>query len=153
MSSLPSSAIVILQAVLGVALLTFVMAGWAALTRAPAMKRAGIDLQAAAHVSDMRDMLPSSARRVNDNYNHLMEAPTVFYAAAIATVLLGAASPLYAGCAVAYLVLRIAHSLVQATFNSVLVRALLYGLSWVALAPLVIGPLSETLQSRLTTSL
>ena len=112
------------------------------------MRRAGLVLQDAAHVADLGARIESSARRVTDNYNNLTEAPTIFYAAAIVTVLLGTANGFYAGCAVAYLLLRIVYSLVQATFNSVRVRATLYGCSWGALLPLIFGPLCTTLLSH-----
>jgi hypothetical protein len=145
MGNLSQPAVVIIQAVLGVALLTFVMSVCAGLSRMPALKRAGLDLEDFAHVADVRDRLPSSVRRLNDNYNHLLEAPTVFYAASLATVALGSANWIYAACAVAYLVLRTAHSVVQATVNRVSLRAPLYILSWLAMAPLIVGPLIGTM--------
>ena len=76
-----------------------------------------------------------------DNYNHLFEAPTLFYAVAITIVIAGLADPVYAGCAWAFLACRVLHSLVQATFNRVSVRATLYTLSWVALAVMIVRPI------------
>ena len=141
MPEVAQSAAAILRALFGLGALTLLMAAWQAATRGPAMKKAGIELQKGAHVSDLDALLPSSARRVNDNYNHLLEAPTVFYAVALAIVVAGLATPFYAVCAWCYLGCRIAHSLVQATFNRVAVRAAIYALSWLALAPMIIGPL------------
>ncbi len=51
------------------------------------------------------------------------------------------ASPLYAACAWIYLISRIGHSLVQATINIVALRAMFYGISWLALVPMIVGPL------------
>ena len=132
------SALSILRAVFGMGLLTFTMAIWMSLVRMPAMQQAGLTLQDAAHVADMRPRIASSARRVADNYNHLFEAPTVFYAVALGIVVGGLADPIFATCAWAFLGVRIVHSVVQATFNRVLVRAILYGLSWLALAVMIV---------------
>jgi hypothetical protein len=137
MAHLDGSALSILYAVFGMALLTFAMMNWMSLVRVRAMQRLGIGLQEAAHTYEMRPRMPSSARRVADNYNHLLEAPTVFYAVALAIVAGGLADPFYAGCAWAYLGVRVAHSLVQATFNRVSVRATLYGVSWLVLGVMI----------------
>lgn len=80
MFDLTPSAVAMVRAIFGMGALTMVMAAWQVGTRMPAMRKAGLDLKAATHVVDLNAALPSSARRVNDNYNHLLEAPTVFYA-------------------------------------------------------------------------
>ena len=138
---LDASALAIIRAVFGMGLLTFIMGGWMTAVRMPAMKEAGVALQDAAHVRDMAPRLPSSARRVADNYNHLFEAPTVFYAVALAIVVAGLADPIYAACAWLFLGLRVLHSLIQATVNRVWMRATVYGLSWAPLAVMIIRPL------------
>jgi hypothetical protein len=65
----------------------------------------------------------------------------VFYAVALVVVVAGIADPLYAGCAWAFLVLRVLHSVVQATVNLVPLRLLLFVLSWAALVPMIVCPL------------
>lgn len=135
---LNADAVTILHAVLGLGALTFVMFLWMAATRLPAMQRMGLGPQEGAHTAQLRAKLPSEVLRVSDNYNHLFEAPTVFYAVALAVVLLGRADGLQAHCAVAYVGLRIIHSLVQATVNIVLIRFTLFGLSWAALATMIV---------------
>jgi hypothetical protein len=57
-----------------------------------------------------------------DNYNNLMEQPTLFYAVTLTLVLLGAGDGLNTALAWAYVGLRIAHSLVQAIVNIVMLR-------------------------------
>jgi hypothetical protein len=84
--------------------------------------------------------LPPWARRAGDNYNHLLEAPTVFYAVALAIVVGGLADPLYVACAWAFLGFRIVHSVTQVTVNIVRVRATVYLLSWIALAVMITRP-------------
>ena len=72
-------------------------------------------------------------RQVADNYNHLHEQPVVFYALAIYSHLVGVADPLNIGLAWAYVILRVAHSIFQATVNFVPVRFVLFSLSSIVL--------------------
>lgn len=141
LTGLDPSALSILRAVFGMGLLTFVMAGWMTAVRMPAMRRAGLALQDAAHTRDLAERLPSSATRVADNYRHLFEAPTVFYAVCLGILFGGLADPVYAICAWSFLGVRVLHSVVQATFNRVAVRAVLYSLSWIALAVMIVRPM------------
>lgn len=138
---LDPSALSILHAVFGMGLLTLVMSAWMSVVRLPAMRQAGLELQDAAHTVDLQTRLPSSARRVADNYNHLFEAPTVFYAVALAIVAGGIADPVYVACAWAFFACRALHSLVQATINRVRFRLTFYVLSWLALAVMIVRPL------------
>ena len=132
-AGLSAEAVSILLSGFVLAALTATMMLWMYATRLPAMRRAGLDPQAAAHTADLRGKLPDSAERVADNYNHLTEAPTVFYAVALGIVVLGAADPVHVACTWTFVGLRIAHSLVQATINLVALRFMLFTLSWVAL--------------------
>jgi hypothetical protein len=132
-----------LEAVFAVGALTFVMGGWMSVVRIRAMAVSAIPLQDFAHTREVAPRLPSSVRRVADNYNHLFEAPTVFYACSVAIIVAGLADPVYAACAWAFFGLRALHSMVQATFNRVAVRAWLYGLSWIPLCVLIIRPLFQ----------
>jgi hypothetical protein len=138
---LDSSVLSILHAIFGMGLLTFVMGGWMSAVRDSAMRRAGLNLQDAAHTRDLATRLPSSARRVVDNYNHLFESPTIFYTVALAIIIADIADPIYAACAWAFLGCRVMHSLVQATINRVQLRAVPYGLSWIPLAVMIVRPL------------
>ena len=78
---------------------------------------------------------------VADNYNHLHEQPTVFYAIAISLALLGFGDGLNATIAWAYVALRIVHSLIQVLVNRVIVRFAVFALSGVALLMLVVHAL------------
>jgi hypothetical protein len=128
----------ILGAVFALGLLTLVMFIWMYATRLPAFSKARLDPQEAMHPGTYHERIPSEVRRVADNYNHLFEAPTLFYAIALAIVAGGLADPVHAAAAWAYVGFRVAHSLVQATFNRVPVRFLLFVLSWVALAVMLV---------------
>jgi hypothetical protein len=128
----------ILKAVVALGLLTLFMFLWMYATRLPAFSRARLDPQEAMHPGTYHDRIPSKVRRVADNYNHLFEAPTLFYAIALAVVVAGLADPLHAMAAWAYVGLRVAHSLVQATINLVVLRFSLFVLSWIALGTMIV---------------
>ena len=133
----------ILQPVFVVGLLTVVMTIWMFATRIPAMSKRGIDPQRAQDTSRMRDLLPPEIMRISNNYNHLFEQPTLFYAVAISIAVLGLVDSLHVYCAWAYAILRIAHSLVQATVDIVMIRFGLFVLSWIVLGLMTVrGALS-----------
>lgn len=128
----------ILQPVVALIGWTIVMLGWMLATRFPAMARAGVSLGSlvGTKASDADRSLPREAQWKAHNYNHLMEQPTLFYAVCLAIALAGAGDGPNAWIAWAYVVLRIAHSLVQATVNRVRPRFILFALSSAALAVL-----------------
>ncbi len=128
----------ILQPVFVVGLLTIVMAIWMVATRIPAMVRKRIDPQLAQTPSHLHSLLPPELMRISNNYNHLFEQPTLFYAVAISIALLGHVDAFNVGCAWVYAVLRIAHSLVQATIDLVTLRFGIFLLSWIVLATLTL---------------
>ena len=72
------------------------------------------------------------------NYNHLHEAPTLFYAVAIVLAIIGQGDGLNATLAWVYVALRVAHSVWQATVNRVMVRFLLFALSSLVLIMLIV---------------
>jgi hypothetical protein len=78
---------------------------------------------------------------VADNYNHLHEQPTVFYAVALAAHLAAAADAVNIGLAWTYVALRIVHSLVQATRNIIMVRFSVFALATLVLAALLVRTL------------
>jgi hypothetical protein len=111
---------------------TLVMWLWMYATRIPAMQKAGINAAKMKEKSEM-DVLPRSVRQIADNYNHLHEQPVVFYALATYSHLVGVADPLNVGLAWGYVILRVAHSIFQATVNFIPVRFVLFSLSSVVL--------------------
>ena len=100
---------------------TFVMWTWMYATRIPAINEAQVDMAELSRTGAPL-VLPPEVSRVADNYNHLHEQPTLFYALALALQVGGIADPLSVGLAWAYVAIRIVHSLVQATVNVILVR-------------------------------
>tara|TARA_Y100001958_G_C20733236_1_gene225144 strand:+ start:124 stop:540 length:417 start_codon:yes stop_codon:yes gene_type:complete len=126
----------ILQPVIALGLWTGVMMIWMYATRIPAMNKAGIDPQDAAHPGAMT--LPSEVSRIADNYNHLFEQPTLFYAIAISIAVLGHSDQTAVTCAWSFVVLRVVHSLIQSTVNLVMLRFGVFALSWVVLLVMTI---------------
>lgn len=119
---------------------TMVMWLWMYATRIPAMNAARIDSKTLVGGTgkDLDAVLPGKVQWIAHNYNHLHEAPTVFYAVVLALALVGQGDGLNAQLAWAYVGLRIAHSLVQAISNRVLVRFLLFALSSLCLIALTL---------------
>jgi hypothetical protein len=101
---------------------TLVMWIWMYATRIPAMQAAGIDPQEAAYPGTWVHRLRPGVRSVADNYNHLHEQPTIFYALMFLAALTGGGDSTALTLAWAYVALRVVHSLVQATINKVMVR-------------------------------
>ena len=125
----------ILTPVLALIVWTLVVWAWMYALRIPAMQAANIDPDDAQHPGSL-SALPSKVRAVADNYNHLHEQPTVFYALAFYTHLSGNAGGLAINIAWAYVVLRVLHSLTQNTVNRVMIRFSLFMLSSLALVAL-----------------
>jgi hypothetical protein len=100
---------------------TFVMWVWLYATRIPALRAARVDLVAVSRTGVKLD-LPPEVSRVADNYNHLHEQPTLFYALALAAEHGAAIDGISVALAWTYVGLRIVHSLVQATRNVIIVR-------------------------------
>lgn len=128
----------ILQPVVALAAWTMVMWVWMYASRLPAMRKAGIKPDDARDTRILGSSLPPEAQWKAQNYNHLHEAPTVFYAVAIVLAIIGQGDGFNATIAWAYVALRIAHSLVHATINRVALRFTLFTLSTLALIALVL---------------
>ncbi|QDP18576.1 MAPEG family protein [Sphingomonas xanthus] len=128
---------------------TMVMFLWLYVTRLPAMRRAGIDLKGlvGGRGQNLDGVLDEKIQWKAHNYNHLMEQPTLFYAVALALALLGDNDSTTAAFAWAYVGLRIAHSLVQATINIVMIRFALFALSSGCLILLTIRLLAIALRA------
>ncbi len=130
----------ILQPVVALLAWTMVMWVWMYATRIPAMLAAGIDAKGmvGSTGASLRAQLPDKVSWKADNYNHLHEAPTLFYAVAIVLAIIGEGSGLNATLAWAYVGLRVLHSIVQATVNRVALRFALFAGSSLALMALIV---------------
>jgi len=131
----------ILYPILFMGTLSFVMMLLMYATRIPAAKvleAQGVDLQKLSHPSQLGGVFPSHVERVADNYNHLWEQPTLFYAVVGVIWALGHTDMVHLYAAWAYCGCRLVHSIIQVTINHVWVRFSLFMLSWMALATLLL---------------
>ena len=130
----------ILQPVVALLAWTMVMWLWMYATRIPAMMKAGIDAKGmvGSTGASLRAQLPENVSWKADNYNHLHEAPTLFYAVALVLAVIGQGDGMNTTIAWAYVGLRVLHSIVQVTINRVVVRFALFALSSLALIALIL---------------
>jgi hypothetical protein len=112
----------LLAPLMALVLWTFVMCGWMYATRIPAMMRLKVVYDPRRPVAEFQAQMPAAVRWKADNYNHLMEQPTLFYAVVLALAFLGADGGFNVALAWAYVGVRIVHSLVQVTVNIILLR-------------------------------
>ena len=117
---------------------SLVMMVWMAVTRISAMNRAGIDLSSrvGGRGLHLEGVIPDEVNWKAHNYQHLMEQPTLFYAIAITLALMDMGTGINYWLAWGYVGFRVLHSLVQATYNRVLHRTTLFGLSSLCLIAL-----------------
>ncbi len=108
---------------------TLIMWLWMYATRLPAIQRARMKLDPTRPRGEQMAELPPQVRWKADNYNHLMEEPTIYYALVLALAVSGETSTLAVTMAWTYVALRIIHSLVQSTVNIIPLRFVLFALS------------------------
>lgn len=130
----------ILGPVAALASWSMVMWLWMYATRIPAMQRARIDANGLVGNTSrtLDDALPAEVQWKAHNYNHLMEQPTVFYAVALALAIGGQGDGLNAQLGWAYVALRVAHSIIQATINKVTLRFGVFALASLVLVALCV---------------
>ena len=124
--------------VLALACWTLIMWLWMYATRIPAMQKAGLDPAKIKQKGDL-DVLPLGVRQIADNYNHLHEQPVIFYALCVYSHISGVVNEATVAAAWAYVILRVAHSIFQATVNFVPVRFVLFSLSSIALIVMAVA--------------
>jgi hypothetical protein len=129
----------ILQPVVALAIWTMIMWVWMYATRIPAMNAAKLSDEQMARLNQasLDAALPPQVQWKAYNYNHLHEAPTVFYAIAITLAIVGQGDGLAVQLGWVYVALRVVHSLVHATVNKVMLRFLVFVLSSLVLMALI----------------
>ena len=111
---------------------------WMYATRIPAILKMRMRLDPMMPRGEQMSQLPAVVRWKADNYNHLMEQPTLFYATALALAVLGDQSVISLMLAWAYVLLRVVHSLVQTTTNRITLRFAVFFVSSLVLFALAI---------------
>jgi hypothetical protein len=118
---------------------TMVMWGWMYATRLPTIFKMKMKLDPYAPRGEQMNSLPPEVRWKADNYNHLFEAPTLFYGICIILAFIGEGKGLNVTLAWIYLSLRIIHSFVQATYNKIEHRFAIFILSSIVLIGLIMN--------------
>lgn len=127
---------------------TLIMLIWLGAARFRAIARSGINLKQSppgGRGQDLEAILPPQANWKSHNYSHLLEQPILFYAVIIILHLSGGTSDMTRYLAWAYVVLRVIHSLWQATTNRIPLRLMLFTLSTICLLMLTIAAVRVTL--------
>ena len=112
----------ILHPLITLLVLNSVVLFWMYATRLPAIAKMGLKMDPNVPMADLMSQLPANVRWKADNYNHLLEQPTMFYAVVFTLVLLGAGDGLNTMLAWGYVSLRVVHTLVHALWNKIVVR-------------------------------
>jgi hypothetical protein len=115
-----------------------VMWAWMYITRIPAIQKAGMEMNPDLPNGQQMSELPAKVRWKADNYNHLQEQPTMFYAVAISLALLGAGDGTNLTLAWAYVAVRIIHSLHQSLWNKIELRFAIFSIASVILITLIV---------------
>jgi len=102
---------------------------WMYTTRIPAVRAAKMRLDPSLPKGEQMSQLPPSVRWKADNYTHLMEQPTIFYALVLSLAFMGEGAGINVTLAWSYVLLRVIHSLVQVLVNKIEVRFLIFVLS------------------------
>ena len=136
----------ILTPVIALIAWSLIMLVWMYATRIPAIRASNMKFDPNAPRGEQMSTLPPTVRWKADNYTHLMEQPTLFYALAISLALLGEGSGINAQLAWAYVLLRVVHSLVQALANKIELRFLMFIMSNIPLIWLTINALMAAIR-------
>lgn len=118
---------------------TMIQLVWMAATRLPAIAKADLGPTAGQSTAVLATQLPESIQWKADNYNHLLEQPTAFYACAVALAMMGQGDGLNLMMAWGYVGLRVVHSIVHSTSNIVLLRFGLFLLSSICLTVMAVN--------------
>jgi hypothetical protein len=127
-----------LAPVIALVLWTALIWAWMYATRIPAILKARMVLDPQAPRGEQMAQLPARVRWKADNYNHLLEQPTLFYAVAVSLAVLGDTSLGSLTLAWAYVGSRVLHSLVQASWNNIQTRFAVFFLSSLILFALAV---------------
>lgn len=116
--------------VLALIVWTLIVLVWLYARRIPAMQKAGIkpsQIKGSESYASLPPMDPKAVW-VADNYNHLHEQPTIFYALCVYSFLVGVKDDLNVYLAWAYVGIRVVHSFIQITTNFVPLRFVVFNI-------------------------
>jgi len=115
----------ILAPVVALVAWTLLIMLWMAVARRKAFAAMGVtfgNIPPGSRGANLDGKAPDECQWPSHNYNHLMEQPTIFYAIALTTALMGMGGGINCWLAWGYVGFRVVHSLVQCTVNVVAIR-------------------------------
>ncbi|KAF2756138.1 hypothetical protein EJ05DRAFT_512687 [Pseudovirgaria hyperparasitica] len=115
---------------------TFVQQIWMHTTRIQAIGRYNISMDPSINDAELATKVPIEYRRVANNYNHLHEQPTVFYAVTLALALVRDDSVYTLAGVWGYVAVRVVHSLYQSLANRIMTRFRIFAAGSVVLGAL-----------------
>ena len=107
-------------------------------TRVPSLIKMWGNLQHAKHADELRPKLTLKLRYINDNYNHIFEHPTLFYAVVIYIFLMEHTDNIHVFLAWGYVATRMIHTAIQLTTNNVSWRAAIFSISGLCLIAMIV---------------
>jgi hypothetical protein len=131
----------ILAPVVALVAWTLLVLVWMMASRFREFRRLGVKLTTipdGARGVDLEGKAEPGAQWKSHNYNHLMEQPTIFYAIALTLAIMGFGGGINYWLAWGYVGLRVVHSLVQCTVNTVRYRLALFLLATLCLLGLTV---------------
>lgn len=131
---------------------TLVVMAWMAVTRFAAFRKMGITLNTIPPGSrgvNLEGKAPDTVQWKSHNYTHLLEQPTIFYAIVLTLALMGMNQPINQYLAWGYVILRVVHSLIQCTVNTVRYRFLIFALASLCLLGLTVHAAARILHDCL----
>jgi hypothetical protein len=114
------------------------MEGWMFSKRLPALSEYKVSTDPSFTASRMEKMLPPHLQWAAQNFNHLHEQPTYFISTILTLTYLGIGDKATVAAAWGYVGIRIAHSLVHALSNRIMVRFNLFAASSAVLLGLTV---------------
>ncbi|KAK4504769.1 hypothetical protein PRZ48_002731 [Zasmidium cellare] len=119
--------------VIAMALWTFAMEGWMYSYRLPDISKYNVQMPPTVTQAELEKQIPRHRNWPAENFNHLHEQPTIFYAIALALTFLEVSDGLTISLAWSYVGVRVVHSLIQAKTNIIMNRFAAFATSSVIL--------------------
>lgn len=118
---------------LGMLLLTFLVWVYMYVKRLAYLTSENIDAQELSTPDKLVKIIPEHVNNPANNLKNLFELPVLFYAICLYLYVTQQVDPGYLYAAYVFFVFRAIHSIVQCTFNKVMVRFSVYSISAIAL--------------------
>lgn len=103
-----------------------------------------IDVEQLKAPVNAQELIPPEASSASNNFKNLLEMPVVFYVVCLYLTVFGQVDSLHVTCAWVFVGLRVMHSLIHCSYNTVMHRFIAYLLSSIAVWVMVVRALLAT---------